>query len=228
MMKNDRRKAADMTMNISDHWPLFGLRITTPSLELRTPTDADLAALVELVKDGIHDPATMPFTNEWTDEASPDRERNSLRYWWHCRSSFSATAWDLPFAVVRDGEMLGVQNLLAKDFPSLRVAQTGSWLGRAHHGQGVGKEMRRAVLHFAFTALGAHAVTSEAYQDNDASNGVSLAVGYELNGVGFQVRRGERSPQNHYLITRQRWEDTAGDFDVTITGFDECRAMFGL
>ena len=37
-------------MTLSDHWPLFELQIRTPSLELRTPTDADLAELVELVR----------------------------------------------------------------------------------------------------------------------------------------------------------------------------------
>ena len=73
-------------MAIETHWPLLGLRITTPSLELRTPSDADLATLVDLVLAGIHDPHTMPFTNAWTDTESPDLERGALQYWWRCRA----------------------------------------------------------------------------------------------------------------------------------------------
>ncbi|MCP3800659.1 hypothetical protein NLX83_15435 [Allokutzneria sp. A3M-2-11 16] len=38
-----------------DHFPLVGLRLTTPRLELRLPSPEDLAS------DGIHDPGVMPF-----------------------------------------------------------------------------------------------------------------------------------------------------------------------
>ena len=40
-------------------WPLFDLRVTTPRLSLRYVAD-------ELVAQGIHDPATMPFSEPWT------------------------------------------------------------------------------------------------------------------------------------------------------------------
>jgi len=215
-------------MSIEDHWPLFHIRIKTPSLELRLPTDDDIVALADLVIAGIHDPATMPFTTEFTDEPSPGLERNSLRYWWGCRANFSAATWDLPFAVVRDGTIVGVQNLTASRFPELRTAETGSWLGRAHQGQGIGTEMRHAVLHFGFETLDARAVTSLAYADNEPSNRVSIASGYEPNGIMFEMRRGERAEQNRYLMTRQRWEDTASDAPVSVEGFDTCREMFGL
>ncbi len=213
-------------MALSDHWPLFGLRIRTPSLELRTPTDADLAELVELVLDGIHDPATMPFVTEWTDTESPQLERGALQYWWGCRAGFSAESWDLPFLVVSDGAVVGVQNLTGRDFPTLRTAETGSWLGLAHQGKGIGKEMRRAIVHFGFECLGAVAITSGAMVDNVASRRVSLAVGYEPNGTSVVNRRGVRTEHIRYLLTRQRWEESRADDDVRVEGFEACRAMF--
>jgi len=192
------------------------------------PSDADLVGLVDAVRAGIHDPATMPFDSGWTDAESPELERGALQYWWKGRGLFSPTAWDLTFAVILDGEVIGAQNLTAADFPALRQAETGSWLTMAHHGKGIGKEMRRAVLHFAFSALEAEAVTSAAFADNPASQGVSLAVGYEPNGRSIGARRGEAGEQVRFRITKQRWLDTRTDLSVDVHGFEACRDMFGL
>jgi hypothetical protein len=37
-------------------WPLFDLRLRTPQLELRSPTDDDLEELCGVVRRGLHDP----------------------------------------------------------------------------------------------------------------------------------------------------------------------------
>jgi hypothetical protein len=42
-----------MTMT---HWPLTGLRLRTPRLELRLPALADLDELAGLAAEGLHDP----------------------------------------------------------------------------------------------------------------------------------------------------------------------------
>lgn len=74
-------------------WPLFDLGVSTPLLSLRYVTDelgqdlADLAAL------GIHDPATMPFGEPWTDAPPPELQRNTLRYYWRCKAETSSDAW---------------------------------------------------------------------------------------------------------------------------------------
>jgi hypothetical protein len=54
-------------------WPLFDLRVRTPRLEIRFPTDADLYRLNELADLGIHEPSAMPFSIPWTDT----RRRNA-------------------------------------------------------------------------------------------------------------------------------------------------------
>lgn len=212
----------------SEHWPLFGLRITTERLELRAPDDDDLDELVELARLGIHDPTTMPFTLPWTDLPSPEFERSALQYWWRCRSDFSVARWDLAFAVTHRGRIIGVQNLTAEAFPQQRIAETGSWLGLAHQGQGFGTEMRRALLHLAFEHLDARTVTSAAFFDNHASQKVSLACGYEPTGSTTVLRRGEPAEHRHFAITRERWASLGEASPVGVTGFDRCRPLFGL
>jgi len=119
-------------------WPLFGLRVRTPLLELRPPDDHDAEGLALLAKDGVHEPGTMPFKVPWTDTPSPRREREALQYVWRSRALWSVDRWQLPMAVVHDGRLVGVQDVEAEHFPARRVVTTGSWLGVAHQGNGLG------------------------------------------------------------------------------------------
>ena len=121
-----------------------------------------------------------------------------------------------------------MQSLAANNFPTLRTAETGSWLGRDYQGAGIGKEMRRAIVSFAFECLDAQAVTSAAYHDNRASQQVSLATGYEPNGTVFEQRRGERVAQIRYILTRERWSQINTNVEMHIEGFEACRDVFGL
>src|SRR5262245_17918804 len=52
---------------IPEPWPLRGLVLRTPRLELRPDDDDGLRELVALAHQGIHDPAVMPFHAPWTD-----------------------------------------------------------------------------------------------------------------------------------------------------------------
>ncbi len=215
-------------MALVDHWPLFGLSIRTERLELRVPDDADLADLVEVARAGIHPPDTMPFAVAWTDLDSPAFEQSMLQYHWGSRSSFRADRWDLGLSVVLDGRPIGMQGLHAVDFPVLRCVETGSWLGREFQGRGIGTEMRAAVIRFAFEHLGAMTITSGAFHDNIASQRVSLANGYEPNGVAETDRRGEPATTLKYRLTRERWEATRLEAGITVDGLDRCLPLFGL
>jgi RimJ/RimL family protein N-acetyltransferase len=79
------------------------------------------------------------------------------------RAQWRPDAWDLPFGVWADGAPVGVQSAGAKDFPTLRTAGTGGWLGRSYQGKGPGTEMRAAILHLLFAGLDAVAATSGAF-----------------------------------------------------------------
>ncbi len=48
-----------------DHWPLLGLRLITPRLELRLPTGEELGDLADLAAEGMHDPGSRPFLVSW-------------------------------------------------------------------------------------------------------------------------------------------------------------------
>lgn len=207
-------------------WPLFQLRVRTPRVELRPPSDDDLFALMELASRGIHDPATMPFTTPWTDAPSPLLERGGLQFVWRTRAEWTPEHWQCIFVVETGGAIVGVQDLMATDFPDLREVVTGSWLGRAHQGQGIGKEMRAAALHFAFEGLGAEYALSGAYHDNAASRRVSESLGYETAGRTRRLRRGRPDWTVEYRMSRATWQARRRD-DITIEGLEPCRELFG-
>lgn len=102
------------------------------SLEVGVPRDEDLAGLLEVIAEGIHDPATMPFLNPWTDAPPEERTRASLQWWWGARAHWRPDDWSYTGAVFVDGRPVGVQGLMAKDFHQLRVVKTGSWLGQSY------------------------------------------------------------------------------------------------
>ena len=211
---------------VARDWPLFNVRVRTPILEIRLPTDDDLPRLVDEIVAGVHDPATMPFTKEWTDVASPLRERESLQWWWRQRAEWSPGKWVFTGAVFVEGNPIGVQDLGAESFADLRTVETGSWLGQRHQGRGIGKEMRSAVLHLAFAGLGAVEALSGAWHDNPHSLGVSKALGYEQNGESLALRRGRPERQIRLRLTRDRWEATRRD-DIDMEGLEPCLELFG-
>jgi RimJ/RimL family protein N-acetyltransferase len=215
-------------MELHDLWPLFSLRVETPRLTLRVPTDEDFPSLARAISRGIHDPATMPFAFPWTDIPSPERERQAARHWWKVRALWTPESWTLMLAVFLDGEAIGVQGLETSNYSILRTGETGSWLGQPWQGKGYGTEMRKAMLHFSFKHLEAEQITSAAWVDNVASNRVSIAAGYEPNGRTRDERRGKPDTTQRYVITRDRWEATHEPDSVTVTGFEHCRFMFGL
>jgi len=206
------------------YWPLFDLSVRTPRVELRYPDDELALRAVELSRKGIHDPATMPFGFPWTDAKSPEFERNSLKHYWRNRVDHEPNKWRFTFVVLFDGDVVGVQGMDADNFAKLRQAETGSWLGRAYQGQGIGKEMRAAILHLLFAGLGAQRAISGAWHDNASSLGVSRALGYSENGSEYRMRRDEPDRLIHLVLTREDWEPTRRD-DIEIVGLDGCRDM---
>ena len=92
------------------------------------------------------------------------------------------------------------------DFPVLRTFETGSWLGLAHQGRGIGKEMRAAVLHFGFAGLGGLRAETAAYHDNHSSLGVTRSLGYQDDGTEIKVRRGRRDHHLRFKMERADWE----------------------
>jgi len=213
---------------LADYLPVYKIRLRTERLELRLPDFDDLAALADRAAEGVHDPDFMPFLMPWTDVEPLQRGRGTIL--WHFRAVAASTPekWVLPFVVVHDGKVVGVQEVKGDQIALTREASTGSWLGLAHHGQGIGTEMRAAVLEFIFTGLGAEYATSASLDGNGPSSGVSRKLGYKADGIEHHVVRGVRRQDNRWRLSREDWE-AHRKHEVRIEGFgEEARAMLGL
>lgn len=216
-----------MTYTLTDIWPFFGLTVTTPRVTLAYPTDAMIADLVTKAED-IHSPDWSPFSGPWSLKPAEKRATSIVQFQWNARASLTPEKWQLPFAVVVDGEVVGAQDVFATDFNKRRVARTGSWLGRPHQGTGIGTEARRAILFLIFEGLGAQLAETEAFETNEASRRVTEKLGYQPNGETISVRGDdevERSIQ--YRLERADWEETRPD-DIVIEGLEPCLPLLGL
>ncbi|MFJ9371519.1 GNAT family N-acetyltransferase [Nocardia sp. NPDC101769] len=224
----EQRPAAMMAgMSLMKYWPVAGLQVRTPRLELRMPGLEDLGALAGLAAEGVHDPAVQPFTAEWTDAEPDERAQRVLRWHWRCWADWQVNDWELNLVVLRDGELVGTQSIGAKDFAVCGEVGTGSWLGRRHHGQGIGTEMRAAVLELAFAHLGAESAVSGAFEDNLGSHGVSRKLGYEPDGLAVHAVRGKPAVIRRLRLTREGWE-THRRVPVEVTGLEKCLPLFGV
>jgi RimJ/RimL family protein N-acetyltransferase len=208
-------------------WPLFGLRICTPRVELRYIDDELAQALAELAIEGIHPPEAMPFSVPWTRQEPEVMRRDYSKHIWLRRATLTAEDWTLKFAVLVDGEVAGNQDLFAKHFAVTRQFESGSWLGQRFQGRGIGAEMRAAVLHLGFVGLGGVRAISGAFEDNPASMAVSRKLGYADNGWTIEEREGRPARLQHFALLREEWEAQRRD-DITIAGLEPCLPFLGL
>ena len=211
-----------------DLWPLYGLTIRTPRLELRLPVGEELARFADVAGKGIHGPDVRPFLTPWTDGSYEDRARSVLRGHWSGLAGWSIPAWQLGLGVFHDGEPVGMVGLRARDFPVIRQVTTYAWLGIEHQGKGYGTEARIGLLTLAGLAVPfADAAVTEVFQDNHASQGVSRRLGYEHDGISVDARDGEALVSDRLRLTRAAWTGQQRPA-VTVDGIAACRAMFGI
>ncbi len=206
-------------------WPLFDLVVRTPRLEIRLPHEDEFSGLIDLIDRGIHEPGTMPFFIPWTEGEPEQRARESAQWWWRQRAEWSPEKWSFTGAVFVDGRPVGVQDLQGEHFRAMRSVETGSWLGQAHQGHGLGREMREAILHLAFAGLGAEEALSGAFEDNAASLATSRAVGYQENGEARGHRRDGSARTIRFRMGRDAWAQRRRD-DIEIVGLEGCFDMF--
>lgn len=212
-------------MTRPEHWPLRDLVLRTPRLELRPDDDPGLFELVEVAYRGVHPPEEMPFATPWTDADPAYLGRGALQYFWSQRAELAPDRWSVHFLVRLDGHVLGVQSLMATDFGVTREIQTGSWLGMSYQRQGIGTEMRAAVLLFAFDHLGAQRARTEAFVDNVASQRVSARLGYHPDGRATLARRG--APADLVRLSLDRAQFVRPAWTLTATGVSACLGLLG-
>lgn len=209
------------------YWPLFDLAVTTPRLTLRYVDDELAVRLAALAAEGVHPPEEMPFSIPWTRAEPGQLEPQSLQYYWQTRGATSPETWELLLAVCEGEDVLGVQGVSATSFGVTGTVATGSWLGRAYQGRGVGKEMRAAVLHLAFAGLGAQLATTSAFADNTASLKVTRALGYRPNGWEISDREGRPVRHLRFVMERADWERQRRE-DISVLGLERCLPLLGV
>ncbi len=214
---------------VPSSYPLLNLAVRTPRLTLAAATDELLERLVPVVRAGVV-PAgePLPFDDPMSlYDDSPAREWRWMRAVWAGRARVSAEFWRLYFVICDDGEPVGMQDLIARDFAAIGTVTSFSWLAPAARGRGLGKEARAAILHLAFEGFGAREAGSDAFTDNHASNRVSEALGYSRNGTDWATRRSEPAELQRWRLTRADWERRRRA-DITLSGVAECRPVLGL
>jgi len=208
------------------YWPIFDLRISAPPLELRPMNEADQVVIAELLPDDVElNPAATRY-----DIASERIGRGIVVHqgYWKAYGTWKPEEWRLSFVVLADGVPIGVQELEGNDFVRLRTVDTASFLVPARRGLGQGKRMRQAVLSLAFGPLEARAAITSAWQDNDASLGVSRSLGYRPNGETLDRRGDGVDVMVHLRLTRESWIGSQQSGGITVSGLAPCRPLFGL
>ncbi len=191
------------------------------------PTDAELVELAALAKAGIQTSGPYPFLQDWARRESPAFERGFYTFHHSVIAGWSPTAWTLELGVFVDGEAVGFQGAFARDFPTRRVVDTGSWLGAAFQRRGLGVEMREAILHLGFEGLGAQIAASSARVGNEGSLGVSRKLGYRENGRDLITFGDGPDTEIRLRLDRADWEPRRR-VDIELIGLDACLGDFGL
>jgi RimJ/RimL family protein N-acetyltransferase len=193
-------------------------------LVLRPMTEADLGPLADLLPLDVEmDPSLPAFAVE---DPRVARGIAQAQEYWRRLGTWRRESWNLPFVVVRDGALLGVQSLEAEGFAERRTVDSSSWLATQARGRGIGKAMRRAVLALAFDGLAAEFAETSAWSDNAASLGVSRSLGYVDNGVHRQASPGRVDDMVHLRMTRKTWLARHTDHGVHIEGLSGCQQFF--
>jgi RimJ/RimL family protein N-acetyltransferase len=211
---------------VTDVSALRGLRLSTPRLELRLGDRSELEALARVAIAGIHPPDEMPFAVAWTDTShEPGFVEGFVAFHEAALSAWAQESWTLNLLAFADGEVVGTQGLSAEQFAAERTVETGSWLGIASQGRGLGTEMRTAALELAFGHLGAREAHSGWLESGAGqSAGVSAKLGYREAGVSIGNPRGAPVVRHDLVLERADWRCP---IVVEAEGVDECLPLFG-
>lgn len=215
------------TPALDDAWPLFGLTITTPDLLLRPMRESDLSEVADnLPGDVTLDPSLRRFPT-----LSPQRSRRTAIFqgYWRSLGSWTPDEWQLPFVVLAAGEVIGVQALEGTAFQATGTVDSASHLRTSRRGRGLGQQMRRGILTFAFDQLAAERAITSAWWHNHASLGVSRALGYRVTHESEEPsdQRPGTDTMVHLELGRRRWHESGLAAGIEVDGFTGCEPLFG-
>ncbi len=208
-------------------YPDFSVSCGDVTLTVGTVDNA--IALARIAFDGLF-PDGSPTIGEWYDVDNPQQNaRSVMEYHFKAWDGLGGAGVRMPLMVIFEDRVVGTQSLSGVGAPYAvsRELMTGSWLDCRYRGRGIGKKARHAVLHAAFAGFQAETVISSALTTNPASNRVSLACGYQPDGVEVKVVHGQRKELMRYRISRGQWE-TFNKPHVTMHGHDRIAHDLGV
>ncbi|MFC7403090.1 GNAT family N-acetyltransferase [Citricoccus sp. GCM10030269] len=217
---------------LEDWWPLFSLRLEAGPLTLRPVTDGDLPALLQCARAGIHPRGLNPFgAVPWSEAPASDLAKNMLQHIWEARAEARPDQWRIHFGVWEHQPdsapaLIGMMDLGARHFAQTRTVSTGSWLRYDAQGRGLGTLARSIVLVLAFDHFGALAATTDCASWNQSSAAVSLALGYQHNGV--EVEAWGRTAEVVLRFRLDAREFTRPETEVIATGVEASRQLLGI
>ena len=109
------------------------------------------------------------------------------------------------FAIVADGDMIGVVELGAVDYEK-RSVRCDFGIASSHWGKGITTRAVALALHYAFCDLGMEIVHSACLKRNPTSARVLEKNGFqETEGFIYNSSKFENEPARRFQLTRQAW-----------------------
>lgn len=149
---------------------MYGPVIEGSVFRLRPPRQDDAAVMITWFQD-------MEVTSRLLMRLPPslDAEQTWLR-------DRGTDEHDILWAIEHDGQLIGTTGIHQIDWKSLN-ATTGTLIGdRRTWGKGIGRELMRIRMDFAFTELTLRKLKSSYVEGNEASRRAQLAAGYREVG----------------------------------------------
>lgn len=197
------------------------VRIHSGDLELAAYTLADTEEYRDFMMslrlwNDLDKPYVFPWFHAFGQDPKGEAEKSVARIA-QSVEDLSAERWDLPLLVRYRGKIVGTQDIRALNFADAKAISTGSLLDLRYQGRGLGKQMRRMLLIFAFDYLGAQQAISGAHPENHASCGVSRACGYQPIDGDFPPLAEEMLTGWQYFCVTPETFIRAG-LTITLTG----------
>lgn len=176
---------------------LSALALKGPRVMLRRPRIDDAVEIHDGIGhyEVVKNLSRAPWPYELTHAAA----------WLSGLESADAVRNDFPFAIVRDGKIIGVVGVhLRAEGPEL-----GYWLRQSAWGQGYATEAARLALAFAFDELDLSEVEAGHFADNPASGRVLQKLGFTYTGdqPRYSQARGEDVVCRMMILPRARFAE---------------------
>jgi len=205
------------------------LSITCAAITLRPIPSSDLPQVEEMIRNG--DLLTPNDTRTRHELSHAARTYVSeLKYAWQPKN-LTREKWDLPLGLyTAEGELIGRQGVMAKDFLIHREVITYSAVAKHYRGHGYGTLARIAMLAFIFSTDGLGAIHAYSYADdnNEASKRVSEKLGYLYEGTVPHPIDPDLHQQARYHMTTNLWHYRHEDTPVAITGTEPLLNQLGI